>query len=54
MADSLLGDETVRRRHGRIGTTQFEGTTINHLIVRPEFAINTDEASQFLQRVIAL
>jgi hypothetical protein len=36
------------------GVTQFEGTTINALIVNPEFAINTDEAGQFLQRVIAL
>ncbi len=36
------------------GVTQFEGTAINDLIVRPEFAINTDQASQFLQRVIAL
>ncbi len=36
------------------GVTQFEGTTINDLIVNPEFAINTDEARQFLQRVIAL
>ena len=26
------------------GVTQFEGTTINDLIVKPEFAINTDEA----------
>jgi hypothetical protein len=34
--------------------TQFEGTTINALIVNPEFAINTGEARQFLQRVIAL
>jgi len=36
------------------GVTQFEGTAINDLIARPEFAINTDEARQFLQRVIAL
>ena len=36
------------------GVTQFEGTAINDLIVRPESAINTDEARQFLQRVIAL
>ena len=36
------------------GVTQFEGKAINDLIVKPEFAINTDEARQFLQRVIAL
>ncbi len=36
------------------GVTQFEGTTINDLIVKPEFAINMDEARQFLERVIAL
>ncbi len=36
------------------GVTQFAGTAINDLIVRPEFAINTLEAVQFLQRVIAL
>lgn len=36
------------------GVTQFEGTAINDLIVKPEFAINTDEAGHFLQRVIAL
>jgi hypothetical protein len=36
------------------GVTQFEGTTINDLIMRPEFAINTVEAGQFLRRVIAL
>lgn len=36
------------------GVTQFEGAAINDLIVRPEFAINTVEARQFLQRVIAL
>lgn len=36
------------------GVTQFEGRAINDLIVTPEFAINTDEARQFLQRVIAL
>ncbi len=36
------------------GVTQFEGTTINELIVNPESAINTDEARQFLHRVIAL
>jgi hypothetical protein len=36
------------------GVTQFEGTAINDLIVKPEFAINTDEARQFLERVIAL
>jgi hypothetical protein len=36
------------------GVTQFEGTTINDLIVNPEFAISTDKAREFLQRVIAL
>jgi hypothetical protein len=36
------------------GVTQFEGTAINELIVKPEFAINTDEARQFLQQVVAL
>jgi len=36
------------------GVTQFEGMTINDLIVNPEFAINADEARQYLQRVIAL
>lgn len=36
------------------GVTQFEGKTINDLIVKPEFTINTDEARQFLHRVISL
>jgi hypothetical protein len=36
------------------GVTQFEGAAINKLIMKPEFAISTDEARQFLQRVIAL
>ena len=36
------------------GVTQFEGKAINDLIMRPEFAIDKDEASAFLQRVIAL
>ncbi|HEY2784063.1 MAG TPA: hypothetical protein VGJ05_03735 [Fimbriiglobus sp.] len=36
------------------GVTQFEGSTINELIVSPENAINTREASEFLYRVIAL
>ncbi|MEX0642507.1 MAG: hypothetical protein WD468_07390 [Pirellulales bacterium] len=36
------------------GVTQFEGRTINDLIAKPEFAINTDAARQFLERVIAL
>ena len=36
------------------GVTQFEGTAINDLIVKPEITINTDEARQFLQRVISL
>jgi len=36
------------------GVTQFEGTAINELIAKPENAINTDEAREFLQRVIAL
>jgi hypothetical protein len=36
------------------GVTQFEGTAINDLIVKPESAINTEEARQFLLRVIAL
>ena len=33
---------------------QWADATINDLIVEPEFAINVDEARQFLQRVIAL
>jgi len=36
------------------GVTQFEGRAINDLIAQPEFSINTEEAGQFLQRVIAL
>ena len=36
------------------GGTQFEGAAINDLIVSPEFAINVREATEFLQRVIAL
>jgi hypothetical protein len=36
------------------GVSQFEGTAINDLIVKPKFAITTDEAHEFLQRVIAL
>jgi len=36
------------------GVTQFEGAAINDLIVQPVFAINTDEAGQFLHRVIDL
>jgi hypothetical protein len=36
------------------GVTQFEGKTINELIAKPEFSIDTDEARQFLERVIAL
>ncbi len=36
------------------GVTQFEGTAINDLIMKPEFAIDTGEAREFLQRVIAL
>lgn len=36
------------------GVTQFEGIAINELIVKPQSAINIDEAGQFLQRVIAL
>ncbi len=36
------------------GVTQFEGTAINDLIVKPEFAINMDESGEFLQRVISL
>jgi hypothetical protein len=36
------------------GVTQFEGTAINDLIVKPEFVINIDEARQFQQSVIAL
>jgi len=36
------------------GVSQFEGKAITDLIVMPEFAINADEAHQFLQRVIAL
>jgi hypothetical protein len=36
------------------GVSQFEGKAINDLIVKPKFAIKTDEAREFLQRVIAL
>ncbi len=36
------------------GASQFEGMTINDLIVKPEFEINIDEARRFLERVIAL
>lgn len=36
------------------GVTQFEGTAINELVAKPEFSIDTGEARQFLQRVIAL
>jgi hypothetical protein len=36
------------------GVTQFEGTAINDLIMRPEFAIDTGKSREFLQRVIAL
>lgn len=36
------------------GVTQFEGVAINDLIAKPEFAINTGEAREFLERVIAL
>jgi hypothetical protein len=36
------------------GVSQFEGRTINELIVKPEFVINLREARQFLERVIAL
>jgi hypothetical protein len=36
------------------GVTQFVGTAINDLIVKPEFTINTDEARQFLQRAMSL
>lgn len=36
------------------GVTQFEGTAINELIMKPETTINVDEARQFLQSVIAL
>ncbi len=36
------------------GVTQFEGTAINDLIVKPEFAINIDESGKFLRRVISL
>lgn len=36
------------------GVTQFEGTAINDLIMRPEFAIDTGKAREFLQRVMVL
>ena len=36
------------------GVTQFEGTTINNLIIRPSFTIDGNAARQFLQGVIAL
>jgi len=49
---------TIMLRHwaGRNsrGVTQFEGRAINELIVKPEFAINSAEAGQFLQGVIDL
>jgi hypothetical protein len=36
------------------GVTQFEGKTINDLIVTPESAIDENESIEFLRRVIAL
>ena len=36
------------------GVTQFEGSTINDLILKSESAINVNEARQFLRKVIAL
>lgn len=36
------------------GVTQFEGTTINDLVMNPESGINGDEARQFLRRVMTL
>ena len=36
------------------GVSQFEGVAINDLILKPEFAIDVGESSEFLQRVIAL
>jgi len=55
--EKLLG-ATILLKHwsGRNsrGVTQFEGTAINDLIVKPESAINKEESSAFLQRVIAL
>src|SRR5204863_9888173 len=36
------------------GVSQFEGATINDLIIKPESAIDTAEARAFLQRVMAL
>jgi hypothetical protein len=36
------------------GVSQFEGATLNHLIMAPEFAIDPDLSREFLQRIIAL
>lgn len=36
------------------GVTQFEGAAINALIVKPEYAIDVEQARQFLQHAIAL
>jgi hypothetical protein len=40
-------------RHSR-GVTQFEGKTINDLVVTPESAIDEDESVGFLKKIIAL
>ena len=36
------------------GVTQFEGKTIGHLILNPEYTINKKESIEFLKKVIAL
>ncbi len=36
------------------GVSQFEGKTIGHLIINPEYTINKDESIEFLKKVIAL
>ena len=58
MFQEKLLSETILLKHwsGRNsrGVSQFEGTAIDELIVRPESTINADEARQFLRRVIAL
>jgi len=36
------------------GVTQFEGKTINHLILKPDSTIDKIQATDFLKRIIAL
>lgn len=54
--DLLRSTILLRHWSGRNsrGVSQFEGKTINDLIVTPEPAINESEAVEFLKRVIAL